>query len=101
MPGMAASSSIFERIHLPTDIFEVHLLEWVLPKINESLKEYAKRMAKNIKHQNVILVGVSFGGILVQEMKPFVNSQKVIIISSVKSNAELSRSMKIAKTTKA
>ena len=101
MPGMAASSSIFERIHLPTDIFEVHLLEWVLPKINESLKEYAKRMSKNIKHQNVILVGVSFGGILVQEMKPFVNSQKVIIISSVKSNAELSRSMKIAKTTKA
>ncbi len=101
MPGMAASSSIFERIRLPTDIFEMHLLEWVLPNKNESLKEYAKRMAKNIKHENVILVGVSFGGILVQEMKPFVNPKKVIIISSVKSNAELSRSMKIAKTTKA
>lgn len=101
MPGMAASSSIFERIHLPTDIFEVHLLEWVLPNKNESLKEYAKRMAKNIKHENVILVGVSFGGILVQEMKPFINPKKVIIISSVKSNAELPRLMKIAKTTKA
>lgn len=101
MPGMAASSSIFERIHLPTDIFEVHLLEWVLPNKNESLKEYAKRMAKNIKHENVILVGVSFGGILVQEMKPFINPKKVIIISSVKSNAELPRRMKIAKTTKA
>lgn len=101
MPGMAASSSIFERNHLPTDIFEVHLLEWVLPNKNESLKEYAKRMAKNIKHENVILVGVSFGGILVQEMKPFINPKKVIIISSVKSNAELPRRMKIAKTTKA
>jgi len=101
MPGMAARSSIFERIRLPTDIFEMHLLEWVLPNKNESLKEYAKRMAKNIKNENVILVGVSFGGILVQEMKPFVNPKKVIIISSVKSNAELSRSMKIAKTTKA
>lgn len=101
MPGMAASSSIFERIHLPTYIFEVHLLEWVLPNKNESLKEYAKRMAKNIKHENVILVGVSFGGILVQEMKPFINPKKVIIISSVKSNAELPRRMKIAKTTKA
>lgn len=101
MPGMAASSSIFERIHLPTETFEMHLLEWVLPKKNESLKDYAKRMAKNIKHENVILVGVSFGGILVQEMKPFVNTKKVIIISSVKSNVELPRRMKIAKATKA
>lgn len=101
MPGMAASSSIFERIHLPTATFEMHLLEWVLPKIKESLKDYAKRMAKNIKHENAILVGVSFGGILVQEMKQFVNPKKVIIISSVKSNEELSRGMKIAKTTKA
>ena len=101
MPGMAASSSIFERIHLPTKTFEMHLLEWVLPKKNESLKDYAKRMAKNIKHENVILVGVSFGGILVQEMKPFVNTKKVIIISSVKSNVELPRRMKIAKATKA
>ena len=101
MPGMAASSSIFERIHLPTETFEMHFLEWVLPNKNESLKEYAKRMAKNIKHENVILVGVSFGGILVQEMKPFVNPKKVIIISSIKSNAELSRQMKVAKSTKA
>ena len=101
MPGMAASSSIFERIHLPTETFEMHLLEWVLPNKNESLKEYARRMAKNIKHENVILVGVSFGGILVQEMKPFVNPKKVIIISSIKSNAELSRQMKVAKSTKA
>jgi esterase/lipase len=101
MPGMAASSSIFERIHLPTETFEMHLLEWVLPNKNESLNEYAKRMAKNIKHENVILVGVSFGGILVQEMRPFVNPKKVIVISSIKSNAELSRQMKVVKSTKA
>lgn len=98
---MAASSSIFERIHLPIETFEMHLLEWVLPNKNESLKEYAKRMAKNIKHENVVLVGVSFGGILVQEMKPFVNPKMVIIISSIKSNAELSRQMKVVKSTKA
>ncbi len=101
MPGMAASSSIFERIHLPTETFEMHLLEWVLPNNNETLKEYARRMAKNINHENVILVGVSFGGILVQEMKQFVNLKKVIIISSVKSNAEFPRRFKVAKTTKA
>lgn len=101
MPGMAASPSIFERIRLPAETFEMHFLKWVSPKKNESLAAYAKRMAENIKHENVILVGVSFGGILVQEMKLFVNPKKVIIISSVKSNAELPRRMKIVKTTKA
>ena len=101
MPGMAASPSIFERIRLPAETFKMHFLEWVSPKKNESLAAYAKRMAENIKHENVILVGVSFGGILVQEMKLFVNPLKVIIISSVKSNAELPTRMKIAKTTKA
>jgi hypothetical protein len=101
MPGMAASPSIFERIQLPEDRFEIHLLEWLIPEREESIENYAQRVAKNIKHKNVILVGVSFGGILVQEMKPFVNPEKVIIISSVKSNLELPRRMKIAKTTKA
>lgn len=101
MPGMAASSSIFERIQLPAETFEIHLLEWLIPKKEETIENYAQRVAKNIIHENVILIGVSFGGILVQEMKQFVNPRKVIIISSVKSNVELPRRMKIAKTTKA
>lgn len=101
MPGMAASSAIFERIKLSEEVFEMHLLEWVLPEKKETLQHYAKRMAEKIRHENPVLIGVSFGGILVQEMAQFVNPKKVIIISSVKSNKELPRRMKIAKTTKA
>jgi len=101
MPGMAASSSIFERIQLPEDQFETHLLEWFIPEKNQSLTSYAEKMAQNIQHENCILIGVSFGGILVQEMKSFVNPKKVVIISSVKSNVEFPKRFKIAKTTKA
>ena len=101
MPGMAASSSIFERIKLPENVFEIHLLEWVMPEKNESLQHYAKRMAENVKHENAVLIGVSFGGILVQEMAQFLTLRKLIIISSVKSNKELPLRMKIAKSTKA
>ena len=101
MPGLAASSLIFERIVLPDSLFEVHLLDWELPIENESLKDYAKRMAERITAPNPFLIGVSFGGILVQEMAAFLNPLKVIIISSVKSNIEFPRRMKIAKTTKA
>ncbi len=101
MPGLAASSSIFERIDLPNSTFEVFLLDWFMPEKLESLQNYAKRMAQQIKYDDAVLIGVSFGGILVQEMKQFLNPKKVIIISSVKSNVELPRRMKIAKTTKA
>lgn len=101
MPGLAASSAIFERISLPSTEFEMVLLEWEIPLDNETLANYAKRIAGKIKHKNPVLIGVSFGGILVQEMSKWIEARKVIIISSVKSNAEFPRRMKIAKTTKA
>lgn len=101
MPGLAASASIFERIELPEEQFEIHLLEWEIPLDKETLPDYAKRIAQKITHENPVLIGVSFGGILVQEMAAFLNARKVIIISSAKSNLEFPRRMKIAKSTKA
>lgn len=101
MPGMAASSAIFERIKLPEELFEVHLLEWFMPEQKETLQNYAKRMSEKVMYKNAVLIGVSFGGILVQEMAQFLEPKKVIIVSSVKCNKELPRRMKIAKTTKA
>jgi predicted esterase YcpF (UPF0227 family) len=101
MPGLAASTAIFERIALPSDTFEIHLLEWEIPMDNESLTDYAKRIAEKIQNKNPVLIGVSFGGILVQEMSKYIDARKVIIISSVRSNLEFPRRLKIAKTTKA
>jgi alpha/beta superfamily hydrolase len=101
MPGLAASSAIFEKISLSEAIFETILLEWEIPLDNETLSQYSKRMALKVTHQNPILIGVSFGGILVQEMAQFITARKVIIISSVKSNLEFPKRMKVAKATKA
>lgn len=101
MPGLAASSSIFERIVFPDDVFEIVLLEWEIPLDKETLSDYAKRIADKIQHPNPVLIGVSFGGILVQEMAKFIDARKVIIISSAKSNLEFPRRMKVAKATKA
>jgi len=101
MPGLAASSSIFERIVLPEDVFEIVLLEWEIPLDKETLSEYAQRMAGKIAHPNPVLIGVSFGGILVQEMAQFIDVRKLIIISSVKTSLEFPLRMKVAKNTKA
>ena len=101
MPGLAASSTIFENIKLPESHFEMYFLEWFLPLEKETIESYASRMTKNISHENPVLIGVSFGGILVQEMAKQMKFHKIIIISSVKSNAEFPPRFKIAKATKA
>ncbi len=100
MPGMAAKPKIFEHIKLPKDKFKIHWLSWKVPKENESLKAYVSRMLQEIKHQNPVLVGVSFGGIIVQEMSKHIAVKRLLIISSVKSHHELPQRMKIAKKSK-
>ncbi|MGC1632246.1 MAG: alpha/beta hydrolase [Gelidibacter sp.] len=101
MPGMAAKPTIFDRIKLPEDQFKIYWLEWMIPEVNESLEHYAKRMIEKIEHKNPVLLGVSFGGILVQEMSKFMEVSKLIVVSSVKSRHELPKRMKIAKFIKA
>ncbi|MFT5216884.1 MAG: pimeloyl-ACP methyl ester carboxylesterase [Glaciecola sp.] len=101
MPGLAANTKIFEYIKLPEDRFQIHLLEWIMPTKEESIASYAMRMTLKIEHNDPVLIGVSFGGVIVQEMAKQISCRKLIIISSVKSKAELPRKMRIAKITKA
>ncbi len=100
MPGMAANPSIFRHIKLPEEQFEQHLLEWFVPKKNMSLSDYASEMCQRIHHENSVLVGVSFGGMLVQEMAKHTSVKKVIVVSSVKHESELPKKMLFAKYTK-
>ena len=100
MPGMAANPSIFKNIELPDSIFETHLMEWFVPQSGMTIHDYAREMTAKIEHPNPVLVGVSFGGILVQEMARQMKTRKVVIISSVKSKKELPKRLVFAKYTK-
>ncbi len=100
VPGLAAGSEIFRNIQLP-EKYETHILEWLIPKKNESLAAYAKRMAYRVKEKDAILIGVSFGGVVAQEMNDFLSLKKLVIISSVKTRKELPCRMKLASLTKA
>lgn len=100
MPGMAANPSIFERIELNSKEYNTIWLSWKIPKKEESLTSYAKRMLEDIpKDTPVVLIGVSFGGVLVQEMSKFIKIKRLIIISSVKTKHELPMRMKVARDT--
>lgn len=101
VPGLAANTKIFERISLPEEHFELHFLDWMLPtSIDESIQDYAQRLCAKIQHKSPILIGVSFGGIMVQEMSKIIDCKKIIIISSVKNNKEFPKRLKLAQITK-
>jgi len=97
MPGLAASSLVFENINLKNSKYQLHRLDWIQPKKNESLNSYCKRLSKKIKHKEPILLGVSFGGIIVQELDKILNVKKLIIVSSVKTHHEYPVVFKIAR----
>ncbi|AGC77750.1 hypothetical protein DDD_2623 [Nonlabens dokdonensis DSW-6] len=99
MPGMAASSLIYENIKLPEDKFTMHFLEWIVPVEKEPLSIYVKRLLAHVKHVKPVLVGVSFGGVIVQEMAKQIEVEKLVLISTVKSNKEFPRRMRFSKTT--
>ncbi len=101
MPGLAAGPEIFENLQFDSEIYDLHYLQWKRPlALEESITNYAMRMTDEIKHKNPVLIGVSFGGIMVQEMSKFIDVKKVIIVSSVKTKHELPKRFKVASMSK-
>ena len=83
IPGLAAGKEIFEYISLPEELYDVHIIEWIIPKKRETIRQYAMRMATLVNKPKPILIGVSFGGVMAQEMNEFLDLKKLIIISSI------------------
>lgn len=101
IPGLAASTSIFEYLHLPEE-YEIHLLPWLIPlSKDEKMEDYAKRMCESITIKNHVLVGVSFGGMMAQEMSKISKPLQTVLISSVKNHNELPKRFRLIKTLKA
>ncbi len=99
VPGLAASTEIFRNIKLPTDKYVMHIIDWKIPNKAESMPNYAKRMAEAIKQDDAILIGVSFGGVVVQAMSEFVSLRHLVLISSVKSRNELPKRLRFVQRT--
>lgn len=80
LSGLGADKRVFEFLDLSA--FEIKHIEWTPPSENESIEDYAERLCAQIKTNNPILLGVSFGGIIATEIAKQVTCEKVILISS-------------------
>jgi pimeloyl-ACP methyl ester carboxylesterase len=97
--GIAADGRFFRRIRLPAG-WEAVYLNWIKPLDNESLENYALRLAEKInKEEPFILIGTSLGGIVATEIALKYNPAAVIIIGSVPVISQLPGYFRIAEKT--
>ncbi|MGV0923512.1 alpha/beta fold hydrolase [Empedobacter tilapiae] len=87
--GLGANANAFRNLRLEQDFEQVYI-PWLDPEKDETLAHYAERLLDKINPtEDFLLMGLSFGGIIVQEMNRFINPKHTFLISTVKNRAEL------------
>ena len=81
LPGIATDHHLFDRLDLGG--LDVVKLDWPRFRRGTTLEEIAKDMAQQVdRDEPHILVGVSMGGMVAQELALITNPAKVILIST-------------------
>lgn len=84
--GLGADERVFKKLNIQADL---QFVQWVKPEPGETIQNYAHRLSSQIKDDNPIIIGLSFGGMMAIELSRILSISKVILISSVKSEKEL------------
>jgi pimeloyl-ACP methyl ester carboxylesterase len=80
--GLGADRRAFKKMIFPTE-FELIHLDWIPAHANESLEDYATRLALGINTSvPFYLIGLSFGGMLATEIAKKLNPVHTFLISS-------------------
>lgn len=88
IPGIGADGRIFKELKIEN--CDTVIIDFIVPEKNESLPEYAKRMAAKIDTSGPFsLLGVSFGGMIAVEISKFLKPEKLFLVSSAKTRNEL------------
>lgn len=85
--GLGADYRIFQFLDISQD---VQVLKWITPLKNESLSDYSLRLSKQINQQDdLVILAVSFGGLIAKELQSILNVKQTILISSIEFPSEL------------
>lgn len=85
--GLGADERVFKFLSLNVEIIP---LNWIVPKSNESISSYAKRMVEIIDTTKPFgIMGVSFGGLLCVEVNKLINPELTILISTVETSTDM------------
>jgi len=95
LPGFALDPDIFNKLEL---FGELVYLSWLEPKQDEPLEGYAARIISKyniLPGPDTVLIGHSFGGMMVQTIASLLEVGTLILIASVKSADEKPLSFKM------
>lgn len=85
--GLGADERVFQFLKIP-DVEKIYI-HWIPTIKGESLQNYCQKLIEQIPTvEDSAIIGVSFGGIVAQEIDKLLEFKLVMIISSVKSIKE-------------
>lgn len=87
LSGLGVDHRVFANIDFGD--YEPFHISWLQPQTNETIAGYAARLAALITADAPILIGLSFGGIMAQEIARIIPCRKVRLIASAKNQTEL------------
>lgn len=85
--GLGVDKRVFQKIDFGN--LDIEFIDWVEPRKDERIGEYAKRISQKIIVENPILIGLSFGGIIAVEVAKTIAIEKLILIASAKTRNEI------------
>ena len=99
--GLGADEKVLEKLTFNQNIEVVHI-PWLIPNLDENFQEYIVRMSEPIDDsEDFYLLGYSFGGIIAQEIHKLKPAKKIVILGSIRCDAEKSTLIKTGQKTNA
>jgi pimeloyl-ACP methyl ester carboxylesterase len=86
--GLGADHRFFSRLALSD--YELVPVLWTRFEATDSLQSYAMKLAVQIKDDDPLILGLSFGGMLAVEIAKVMKVKKAFLVSSAKGQDELS-----------
>lgn len=85
--GLGADDRVFANLNLSS--FNLVYLPQAPPIAGESIEQYSLRLTSKIVHDNPIIIGLSFGGMIAIEISKHIKTEALILISSFKNVNEI------------
>lgn len=96
IPGIGADETVFKKLQVPgKELVHIH---WPEFDKHDELGCYAQKIIPQIKEENPVILGLSFGGMLAIEIAKIHPVRKIILVSSAKTKYELPQYGKFFRT---
>lgn len=96
LSGLGADERLFQNLNLPNN-FELVPLSWIAPGSSGSITDYASRILTYYQlEEDSVILGVSFGGMIAQELAQQSNVKALVLISTMTDRADMPIALKTA-----